>query len=178
MRQFLENFKIGAVGFDCSIHWLPNKSNLKHTLDVRQTNNMKQRTRVFEIQKWKSRNPGGWNNWKHPWSSLRHIFPPLIVPHCHRGRSVQKAQRKYIIKRQPRKKRPSEKSPPCLTLAPSALALFYPRICPHNETDHHSKWSLLDWHWDDFVQTKYCDGRVWWFFINDIGGNFVGPISE
>ena len=73
--SFLTTFEIGAVGFDCSIHWLPNESNLKHTLDVRQTNNMKQRTRVFEIQKLKSRNPGGWNNWKHPWSSLRHISP-------------------------------------------------------------------------------------------------------
>ena len=129
MWQFLENFKIGAFGFDCSIHWLPNESNLKHTFDVRQTNNMKQRTRVFEIQKWKSRNPGGWNNWKHPWSSLRHISPPLIVPHCHRGRSVQKAQRKYIIKRQPRKKRPSEKSPlpnPC----PLCFGLILPSDLP------------------------------------------------
>ena len=168
MWQFLENFKIGALGFDCSIHWLPNESNLKHTLDVRQTNNMKQRNRIFEIQKWKSRNPGGWNNWKHPWSSLRHIFPPLIVPHCHRGRSVQKAQRKYIIKRQARKKRSSEKSPPSLTLAP-LLPYFTPTLGfgrSHNESNLPSKWSLFDRRWDDFLNTEvlHCC-LVFWHFL-------------
>ena len=48
--SFLKLLKIGAVGFDCSIHWLPNESNLKHTLDVRQTNNMKQRTRYLKYK--------------------------------------------------------------------------------------------------------------------------------
>ena len=73
---------------------------------------------ISKQKKWKLRKPGKWNKWKHPSLSRRHISP-LIVPHCHRGRSVQKArQRKYIIKRQARKKQPSEKAPQSLTLAP------------------------------------------------------------
>ena len=69
----------------------------------------------------------------HPSLSRQHIFA-LIVPHCHRGRSVQKAQRKYIIKRQARKKWPSEKSPPNPNpLPPSPLFYPHPRIYPASQ---------------------------------------------
>ena len=148
MWQFLENFKIGAFGFDCSIHWLPNESNLKHTLDVRQTNNMKQRTRVFEIQKWKSRNPGGWNNWKHPWSSLRHISPLSLFLIATVADPCKKPNENTLLKGRPAKSGRVKKAPP--SLLPPFPPLFHPQICLASQWDQPSLqmkhvWHMLGW---------------------------------